>query len=142
MEKVNAYQRKKDYSHLKDKHKDIRYRHRKQNNDIFISLEEKIGLQLVLCAIILTTLVVGKLFNVSNITKFETIISKTISNDSFEGFQNTEVGAVFVDLQNAIKEQININVRESVPTINTQESQQIEQKIDTSNYKDTVIEKK
>ncbi len=138
MEKINAYQRKKDYSHLKDNYRVSRYKHKVKKNDVFISLEEKIGLQLVLCAIILTTLIVGKLFNINNITKFEDTISETISNNSFQRLQNTAAGEVFVDLQNVIKEQINIETDQSTPIIESQEVQQI----DKSEYEDTIIEKK
>ncbi len=142
MEKVEAYKRSKDYSHIRDRYKFSSYKYKNKKNETFITLEEKIGLQLVLCAIILTTLVAGKLFGISNITKFENTIAKLLNDDSTRYIEGTIFESVFNDFQTTLNEEIGLNTEESTPVINIQNDDVIEEQYNLENYEDTIFEKK
>ncbi len=139
MEKISVYERKKDYSHIKDKYRKNSHRGNKHGNETFITLEEKVGLQLILCVVMLTALIVGKMFHISSITKFETTISRTLSNDSRYYIENTSFGKAIEDLGVVLKNQIGIEEDMATPTMsNTTDINDIDEK----EYEDTVIEKK
>ncbi len=144
MEKVTNYERKKDYRHLKDKYKKNHYSTRVEHKELFITLEEKVGLQLVLCAIILTTLIIGKLFDINSIMSFETVISRTISKDSYSYLENTSIGNAFKDLGDTIKVQIGIGNEEYIPTMSNtiEDNIGLSDTIENNTIENTIIEKK
>lgn len=145
MEKVNSYERKKDYSHLKEKYKrNINYS-RKQKDDFNITMSEKIGLQIVICALVLVVLVVGKLFELESITKFENIIERTVSEDSSFYSENVTLKNFLEDTKVKLGLD-NENTAIPVSTMNDEvEELNNEVILDEEileTYEDTIIEKK
>lgn len=145
MEKVNSYERKKDYSYLKEKYKrNINYS-RKQKDDFNITMSEKIGLQIVICALVLVVLVVGKLFELESITKFENIIERTVSEDSSFYAENVTLKKILEDTKVKLGLD-NENTAIPASTINDEvEELNNEVILDEEileTYEDTIIEKK
>ncbi len=134
MDTESKYIRSKDYTALKEKHrKSTPYSYvSHRNNQVSLNKSEKLGLRLIICAVLLTVIIVGEMLNINTIIQFEQSFVEVISDDRTSDIKNTRIVKMFYEKD---------EIEETVPVVNTNDKS-ITEINNLDNYEDTVIEKK